>query len=110
MALYELDGVTPQLGPNAWVADSAQVIGSVALGEDASVWFGTVVRGDTDSIRIGAGSNIQDGSVLHADKGKPLSIGDHCHGRPSGDTAWLHGGRRLAHRHGCGGAEWREDW
>lgn len=88
MALYELDGMVPQLGPNAWVADSAQVIGSVELGEDASVWFGTVVRGDTDTIRIGAGSNIQDGSVLHADKGKPLTIGNHV---TVGHQVILHG-------------------
>ena len=76
MAIYELDGVAPQVHATAWVADSAQVMGSVTLGEDASVWFGTVVRGDTDSITIGAGSNVQDASVLHADFGKPLVIGE----------------------------------
>ena len=75
MALYELDGVAPQVPASAWVADSAQVMGRVALGEDASVWFGAVVRGDTDSITIGAGTNIQDASVLHADFGKPLVVG-----------------------------------
>ena len=76
MALYELDGISPQLAPGAWVADSAQVIGAVELGENASVWFGAVIRGDTDRIRIGRNSNVQDLSVLHADEGKPLSIGD----------------------------------
>ena len=75
MAIYELDGVAPQVAASAWVADSAQVMGNVVLGEDASVWFGTVVRGDTESITIGAGSNIQDASVLHADFGKPLMVG-----------------------------------
>ena len=75
MAIYELDGVAPQVADSAWVADSAQVMGRVTLGEDASVWFGTVVRGDTDSITIGAGSNIQDASVLHADTGQPLVVG-----------------------------------
>lgn len=75
MAIYELDGVAPQMADSAWVADSAEVMGRVILGEDASVWFGTVVRGDTESITIGAGSNIQDASVLHADLGKPLVVG-----------------------------------
>ena len=76
MAIYELDGVAPQVAASAWVADSAQVIGNVVLGEDASVWFGTVIRGDTESITIGAGSNIQDASVLHADAGQPLLVGE----------------------------------
>ncbi|HCL87161.1 MAG TPA: gamma carbonic anhydrase family protein, partial [Comamonadaceae bacterium] len=75
MAIYELEGVAPQLADSAWVADSAQVMGNVRLGEDASVWFGAVVRGDCESITIGAGSNVQDASVLHADFGKPLVIG-----------------------------------
>ncbi|MBY0454681.1 MAG: gamma carbonic anhydrase family protein [Burkholderiaceae bacterium] len=76
MAIYELDGTAPQVAATAWVADSAQVIGTVTLGEQASVWFGAVVRGDTDSITIGAGSNIQDASVLHADVGQPLVVGE----------------------------------
>lgn len=75
MAVYELDGKAPQLGQGAWVADSAQVIGAVELGDNASVWFGAVVRGDTETIRIGANTNVQDLSVLHADVGKPLTIG-----------------------------------
>ncbi len=76
MALYELDGKAPQLAAGAWVADSAQVIGNVILGENASVWFGTVVRGDNETIRIGRNTNVQDLSVLHSDHGKPLTIGD----------------------------------
>ncbi|MFO1211697.1 MAG: gamma carbonic anhydrase family protein [Paenacidovorax caeni] len=88
MAIYELDGVAPQVHATAWVADSAQVMGSVTLGEDASVWFGTVVRGDTDSITIGAGSNVQDASVLHADFGKPLVIGERV---TVGHQVMLHG-------------------
>ena len=75
MAVYELDGKAPDLGAGAWVADTAQVIGDVQLAENASVWFGAVVRGDTETIRIGRNSNIQDLSVLHADVGKPLTIG-----------------------------------
>ena len=88
MAIYELDGVSPQLAAAAWVADSAQVMGNVVLGEDVSVWFGTVIRGDTESITIGAGSNIQDASVLHADIGQPLVIGERV---TVGHQVMLHG-------------------
>lgn len=88
MAIYELDGKAPQLAEGAWVADSAQVIGSVELGAGASVWFGTVVRGDTDTIRIGAGTNVQDLSVLHADPGVPLTIGANV---TVGHQVMLHG-------------------
>ena len=59
MAIYELDGVAPQVAASAWVADSGQVMGDVVLGEDASVWFGTVVRGDTARITIGAGTTCR---------------------------------------------------
>ncbi len=75
MAIYELDGVAPRVAGSAWVAENAQVMGNVVLGEDSSVWFGVTVRGDTETITIGPGSNIQDGSVLHADVGFPLHIG-----------------------------------
>ena len=88
MAIYELDGKAPQLGEGAWVADSAQVIGTVELGANASVWFGVVIRGDTEHIRIGRNSNIQDGSVLHADFGVPLVIGDNV---SVGHQVMLHG-------------------
>jgi carbonic anhydrase/acetyltransferase-like protein (isoleucine patch superfamily) len=75
MAVYQLDELVPQLAAGAWVADSAQVIGQVVLEEDASVWFGAVLRGDTEELRVGRGSNIQDGSVVHADTGYPVHIG-----------------------------------
>jgi carbonic anhydrase/acetyltransferase-like protein (isoleucine patch superfamily) len=88
MAIYELDGVAPQITASAWVADSAHVIGDVALGADASVWFGTVIRGDTAPIRIGQRTNIQDGSVLHADLGMPLTLGDDV---TVGHQVMLHG-------------------
>ena len=88
MAIYELDGVAPQVAASAWVADSAQVMGDVRLGEDASVWFATVVRGDCESISIGAGSNVQDASVLHADIGQPLVIGERV---TVGHQVMLHG-------------------
>ena len=58
MALYELDGIAPQMAVSAWVADSAQVMGNVALADSANVWFGAVIRGDTETIRIGRNSNI----------------------------------------------------
>lgn len=89
MAIYALDGVAPTIAGSAWVADSAEVIGNVALGEDASVWFGVVIRGDgPDTIRIGRGTNIQDASVLHADPGRPLEIGDDV---TVGHQVMLHG-------------------
>ena len=88
MAVYELDGVAPEIADSAWVADSAQVMGEVQLGADASVWFGTVVRGDTARITIGEGTNVQDASVLHADLGMPLVIGRHV---TVGHQVMLHG-------------------
>jgi carbonic anhydrase/acetyltransferase-like protein (isoleucine patch superfamily) len=88
MAIYELEGKAPQLGQGAWIADSAEVIGDVILGDNASVWFGTVIRGDTDTIRIGRNTNIQDQSVLHADEGVPLTLGDNV---TVGHQVMLHG-------------------
>jgi len=88
MTIYSLDDKQPVLGHGAWVADSAQVMGAVELGHNASVWFGAVIRGDTETIRIGEGTNIQDGSVLHADVGKPLTIGKHV---TVGHQVMLHG-------------------
>lgn len=76
MAIFRLGDATPEVHPSAWVAESAQVIGRVSLAENASVWYGAVVRADNDEIRIGRNSNIQDGSVLHLDTGLPLVIGD----------------------------------
>ena len=75
MAVHQLDDRTPQIDPSAWVADSAQVMGTVHLKAHTSVWFGATLRGDTEPITIGEGSNIQDGSVLHADYGQPLTVG-----------------------------------
>ncbi len=76
MTIYQLDEHTPQVHPTAFVADSAQVVGRVTLGEGSSVWFNTVIRADNEPMTIGAGSNIQDGSVLHSDTGFPLSVGE----------------------------------
>ncbi len=88
MALYELDGKAPQLAATAWVADSAEVIGDVALAEGANVWFGVVIRGDNDHIHIGRDSNVQDLSVLHTDVGVPLVIGERV---TIGHQVMLHG-------------------
>jgi carbonic anhydrase/acetyltransferase-like protein (isoleucine patch superfamily) len=88
MAIYELGDLAPKLHESAWVADSAQVIGDVELAESVSVWFGTVIRGDTEAIRIGKGSNIQDGSILHADPGMPLTLGENV---SIGHQVMLHG-------------------
>jgi carbonic anhydrase/acetyltransferase-like protein (isoleucine patch superfamily) len=73
MAIYTLGDRKPVLGREAWVAPNATVIGDVRLGDEASIWWNAVLRGDNDTITIGAGSNIQDGSVLHADAGVPLT-------------------------------------
>ena len=88
MAVYELDSQTPHIAASAWVADSAQVMGNVTLAEDVSIWFGAVLRGDTEHMAIGRGSNIQDGSVLHADIGKPLTVGENV---TVGHMVMLHG-------------------
>ena len=65
----------PILGPGSFVHEAAEVIGRVTLGASASVWPCAVIRGDTDQIRVGDGSNVQDGAVLHADPGVPCTIG-----------------------------------
>ena len=88
MAIYQLDDLIPQLATGAWVADSAQVIGDVRMAENSNVWFGTVVRGDSETITIGKNSNVQDGCVLHADPGLPLIIGDNV---SVGHQVMLHG-------------------
>ncbi len=88
MAVYRLGDAHPQVAASAWVADSAQVIGDVALAEGASVWFGAVLRGDNTRLQIGARTNIQEGAVLHSDAGQPLTLGDDV---TVGHQAMLHG-------------------
>lgn len=78
----------PQLAQSAWVAPGAYVIGDVHLGEESSVWYGAVLRGDTEPIRIGARTNVQDGCVLHADPGYPAVVGEGC---VVGHNAVVHG-------------------
>lgn len=79
---------TPRIAASAWVHPSAVVVGDVTLGEDVSVWPGVVMRGDRDAIAIGAGSNVQDGAVLHCDPGLPLRIGERV---TIGHRAVVHG-------------------
>ena len=88
MAVYEIDGKAPRVDSTAWIAGSAEVMGNVEIGPDASVWFGCVLRGDTEVMRIGEGTNVQDGSVLHADIGMPLTLGRHV---TVGHKVMLHG-------------------
>jgi carbonic anhydrase/acetyltransferase-like protein (isoleucine patch superfamily) len=88
MAIYELDGVKPILGHNTWIAQSADVMGNVTLGDNASVWFGAVLRGDNEPIKVGANTNIQDLSMLHSDMGCPLTLGDNV---TVGHQVQLHG-------------------
>lgn len=88
MPLYTLHDVGPQLGPESWVAPSADLIGDVRLGARASVWFGAVIRADNTPILIGKESNIQDGAVCHSDPHAPLTVGT---GVTVGHQAILHG-------------------
>ncbi|MDX5357733.1 MAG: gamma carbonic anhydrase family protein [Rhodobacterales bacterium] len=86
--IYALDGHAPQIHPEAWVAPGAHVMGKIVLEEAASIWFGAVLRGDNEEIRIGRGSNVQENCVFHTDMGYPLTIGTNC---TIGHKAMLHG-------------------
>jgi carbonic anhydrase/acetyltransferase-like protein (isoleucine patch superfamily) len=88
MAVYRLGDKTPQLADPVYIAEEATVIGMVTIGARASVWAGAVARGDNETIAIGADSNIQEGAVLHADPGWPLTIGARV---TVGHQAMLHG-------------------
>ena len=88
MAIYQLGDDTPDLAADAWVADSAQVIGRVRMGAGSSVWYGAVLRGDNEWITLGARSNVQEASVLHTDLGFPLTLGDDV---TVGHKVMLHG-------------------
>jgi len=86
--IYALDGIAPDIAPDAWIAPDANLIGKVVIGAAASVWFGATIRGDNEEIRLGDGSNIQENCVLHTDIGYPLVIGANC---TIGHKAMLHG-------------------
>lgn len=88
MPVYALGEWQPVISPSAWVAPSAQLIGNVQLERESSVWYNAVLRADNDVIRIGAGSNVQDGAVLHTDAGLQLLVGQDV---VIGHQAMLHG-------------------
>ena len=88
MPIYQLGEDQPHIPASVYVAEGATIIGRVSVGENVSVWPGAVLRGDNEPITIGAGSNVQDNAVLHADPGFPLTIGDNV---TIGHQATLHG-------------------
>ena len=88
MPLYSIDDLSPSLDATAWVAPSADLIGDVRLGANASVWFGAVIRADNTPILLGEESNFQDGAIGHSDPGAPLTIGARV---TVGHQAILHG-------------------
>ncbi len=90
MPVLALDGVSPELPPEGdyWIAPSAYLIGKVSLGRNASVWFGSILRGDNELIEVGADTNIQENCVLHTDAGVPFRLGRGC---TVGHRALLHG-------------------
>ena len=85
---YSLGEDRVQMADDAWIADTAAVIGKVTLEAGANVWFGAVIRGDVERITVGDHSNVQDGAVMHADSGVPLTLGK---GITVGHNAMLHG-------------------
>ncbi len=88
--IYEVNGKRPRIGKDVFIAPTAVIIGNVELKDGASVWYGTVIRGDMDPIVVGKGTNIQDNCTVHTDYGKPAVIGD---GVTLGHHAVVHGCR-----------------
>lgn len=88
MAVYSLDGKAPDGVDGAWIAPDAHVVGKIVLGAHVSIWFGAVLRGDNETITIGAGSNVQEHTMIHTDPGFPATIGK---GVTVGHRAILHG-------------------
>ncbi|MBB4632246.1 gamma carbonic anhydrase family protein [Sphingosinicella soli] len=89
MPVYAYEGAVPDIAQDAFIAPGAQVIGKVKIGAGSSVWYNCVLRGDVGTITVGAGANIQDGTVVHISGGKfDTMIGDRC---LIGHTAIIHG-------------------
>jgi len=90
--LYAFNGKSPQIDPTAFIAPGVVICGDVVIGPEASIWYGCIIRGDTNRIEIGARSNVQDGSILHVDApeagGTPLTIGENA---LVGHRCMLHG-------------------
>jgi len=106
MHILPYGGKWPRIAPTAFIAPSAVIVGDVEIGEEASIWFGVVIRGDTEAVRIGARSNVQDNTVIHSDEGAPTIIGADCsvghaailHGATIGDGALVGMGATLLNR------------
>ena len=116
MALIkEVNGLAPKWGKNCYFSENATIVGEVTMGDECSVWFNAVVRGDVAYIKIGDRTNVQDGACLHTTyKIGPLNIGsdvtigrDH---RSQRHRACLHHPRPLPHRHGLNVARQLRDW
>ncbi|MCW5720510.1 MAG: gamma carbonic anhydrase family protein [Devosia sp.] len=89
MPIYALDGAAPEIDPDVgFIAPNAVLVGDIVVGPEAGIWFGVVARGDIERISIGARTNVQENTVLHTDKGFPLSIGANC---TIGHAAIVHG-------------------
>lgn len=88
MSLYALGDIAPQIAEDAWVAPGCHLIGDIVLEEKTSVWFGSTLRGDNERITVGAGTNVQENTVMHTDMGAPLIIGPGC---TIGHKVMLHG-------------------
>lgn len=90
MPIYALDGIQPEFEDrtSTWIAPDATLIGRIRAGRDTSFWFGSVIRGDNEQVTIGAGSNVQESTIMHTDPGFALTIGKGC---TIGHRAMLHG-------------------
>ncbi|TIL81691.1 MAG: gamma carbonic anhydrase family protein [Mesorhizobium sp.] len=90
MPTYTIDGKAPTFedADSNWIAPDATLIGDISIGRDAGFWFGVVIRGDNEPITVGAGTNVQEHTVMHTDPGFPLTIGTGC---TIGHRALLHG-------------------
>ena len=91
MAIYQLGDLIPRIDPTAFIFDSADLIGDVVVGAQASIWANVSIRGDNTCIDIGHHSNVQEGSVLHSDAGVPLTIAPHV---TIGHQAMLHASKK----------------
>ena len=96
MTLYTFDNTTPEIKETSFIAPNASLIGRVKIGENSSVWFNTVLRGDMENISIGNESNIQDLSMGHADPGFPLVVGSPAKVRKTYDESILENIRESA--------------
>ena len=89
MALYSLNNISPSLPKgDFWISETAQIIGNVVIGNNTSIWFGAVIRGDNEPIVIGDNTNIQENTIIHVDKGADVNIGSGC---TIGHKAIIHG-------------------